>query len=83
MNSVHAAVAEVHTALEHLGAELRASGDADPQAHVAVRRLIAEAMHHAHGAVAAAGLHPKARPITEPSRHTVTIAPPQAGGQSG
>jgi hypothetical protein len=83
MAPVHAAVTAVHAALDHLGAELRAAGDSDPQAHVTVRRLLAEAMHHTRCAVAAAGLHPNARPVTESSRHPATIAPLSVGGQPG
>jgi len=81
MATPHVAARDAALALRNLRTELIAAAPRESRGDVA--RLLDEAEHHVACALAAAGVHPRARTVEEPSRvHAPSIAPLAQEGQS-
>ncbi len=78
--SAHIAARDATNALHNLKSHLIAAAPAEARADV--QRLVREAEHNLACALAAAGIHPRAHTVEEPSRHGASIAQTNAPQES-
>lgn len=78
--SAHVAARDATNALHNLESHLIAA--APNEARADVQRLVREAEHNRVCALAAAGIHPRAQTVEEPSRHDASIAQTSAPQES-